>query len=352
MPADHSRPLVVDVHSHIYPTAFVEHLRRRSRPPAIATVAGLDRFQLFPGDAGVPFTEDFHDVEAKIRYMDDSGIGHSILSVGNPWLDLDGGPSSVPLARAINRDLLDLVATHPDRLSAMCLLPNDDVAAVVRCVENLAAEGRAAGVVTGTTICGLDLDHPELEPVWTCLAGARLPVLVHPRSGLASNVVRGQGQALTLALSFPFETTVAIARMLVNSVLRRHPGLQVIASHGGGALPYLYGRLARAVQVDGESDERARRLVNNRPPDGLFTDSILFSGSAFEFCLSVMGHRNVVFGTDHPFPIADAASSLSDIRVALFDQPDWLADILGNNALRLFGLQRGALINGRAAAGP
>ena len=347
MSADQPRPLLVDVHSHIYPAAFVEHLRRRPRPPAIVSREGVDRFQLFPGDAGVPFTEDFHEVGAKIRYMDDSGIGHSVLSVGNPWLDLDGGPDSVALAQTINGDLLDVVAEHPDRLSAMCLLPNHDVAAVVRCVEELAADGRAAGVVTGTTICGLDLDHPELEPVWSSLAGAGLPVLVHPRSGLASNVVRGQGQALTLALSFPFETTVAIARMLVSSVLRRHPGLHVIASHGGGALPYLYGRLTRAVQVDAESDERARRLVNGRPPDGLFVDSILFSGTALEFCLSVVGHRNVVFGTDHPFPIADAASSLSDIRAVLVDQPDRLADIMGNNAVRLFGLQRKDLVNGR-----
>jgi aminocarboxymuconate-semialdehyde decarboxylase len=338
MPVDPSAPLLVDVHSHIYPSAFSDHLRRRTTPPFIVSVEGVERFQLFPGDVGVPFTDAFHDVDAKIRYMDASGIQHSVLSVGNPWLDLDGGAASVALAGAINDDLLELVARRPDRLSAMCLLPNHDVAAVVRCVEDLAADGRASGVVTGTTICGLDLDDPALEAVWSALADAGLPVLVHPLSGLASNVVRGQGQALTLALSFPFETTVAIARMLVSSVLRRHAELRVIASHGGGALPYLYGRLARAVEVDDASDECARGLVNNRPPATLYTDSILFSGAALESCLSVVGHQNVVFGTDHPFPIADAVSSLKDIRAALTDRPDRLADVMANNAIRLFGL--------------
>jgi predicted TIM-barrel fold metal-dependent hydrolase len=308
----------------------------------------VERFQLFPGDVGVPLTEDFHSVAAKIRYMDEIGIDHSILSVGNPWLDLDSGPDSVPLAESINRELLQQVEEYPERLSAMCLLPNHDVASVVDCMNALAADGRAGGVVTGTTICGLDLDHPELEPVWSSIAGAQLPVLVHPRSGLASNVVRGQGQALTLALSFPFETTVAIARVLVSSVLRRHPDLRIIAAHGGGALPYLYGRLTRAVQVDGGADERARQIVNGRPPGGLYVDSILFSGPALEFCLSVVGHRNVVFGTDHPYPIADAPSSLSDIRTAFGDQPEKLADIMGNNAVRLFGLKQEALIARRA----
>jgi predicted TIM-barrel fold metal-dependent hydrolase len=346
MPADPSAPLLVDVHSHIYPPAFVEHLRRRGTPPFLVSVDGVERFQLFPGDVGVEFTADFHDVDAKIRYMDSSGIRHSVLSVGNPWLDLDAGEESVALAVAINDDLLELVARRPDRLSAMCLLPNHDVAGVVRCVQDLAADGRAAGVVTGTTICGLDLDDPALEPVWLALAGADMPVLVHPLSGLASNIVRGQGQALTLALSFPFETTVAIARMLVSSVLRRHPGLRVIASHGGGALPYLYGRLARAVEVDDSSDERARGLVNNRPPDTLYTDSILFSPAALESCLAVVGHRNVVFGTDHPFPIADAVSSLQDIRALLTDRPDRLADVMANNAIRLFGLEPASWADG------
>jgi predicted TIM-barrel fold metal-dependent hydrolase len=328
----------VDVHSHIYPRAFAEYLRRRTAPPFIVPVDGVERFQLFPGDVGVPFSEDFYDVDAKIRYMDANGIEHSVVSVGNPWLDLDPGLVSVALADEINSDLVDLVAQAPSRLSAMCLLPNHDVASAVRCVRNLSADGRAAGVVTGTTICGLELDRPELEPVWSALADSGLPVLVHPLSGLASDVVRGQGQALTLALSFPFETTVAIARLLVGTVLRRHPGLRVIASHGGGALPYLYGRLARAVEVDDSSDEGARGVVNGRPPDTLYTDSILFSGAALESCLSLMGHENVVFGTDHPFPIADAASSLADIRAALADRPDRLADLLANNAIRLFGL--------------
>jgi len=338
MPADPSAPMVVDVHSHIYPSAFVEHLRRRRTPPFIVSVDGVERFQLFPGDVGVEFTADFHDVDAKIRYMDRSGIWHSMLSVGNPWLDLDAGERSVELAAAINGDLLQVVARRPGRLSALCLLPNHDVAAVVRCVLDLAADGRAAGVVTGTTICGLGLDDPGLDPVWSVLADSGMPVLVHPLSGLASNVVRGQGQALTLALSFPFETTVAIARMLVSSVLRRHPGLRVIASHGGGALPYLYGRLTRAVEVDDSSDERARTLVNSRPPDTLYADSILFSPAALESCLSVVGHRNVVFGTDHPFPIADVGSSLADIRAVLTDRPDRLADVMAHNAIRLFGL--------------
>jgi predicted TIM-barrel fold metal-dependent hydrolase len=339
MAALSSSPLVVDVHSHIYPRSFADHLRRRATPPFVVAVDGVERFQLFPGDVGVPFSEDFHDITAKLRFMDEAGIGHTVLSVGNPWLDLDPGPASVPLADSINADMLELTAQAPDRLSAMCLLPNHDIASAVACIESLAADGRAAGMVTGTTICGLDLDSPELAPVWSSLADADLPLLVHPLSGLASNVVRGQGQALTLALSFPFETTVAVARLLVSSVLRRYPRLRVIASHGGGTLPYLYGRLSRAVEVDPSSDERALGIVNSRLPDTLYTDSILFSAAALASCLSVMGDENVVFGTDHPFPIADATSSLTDICSVLADQPDRLANVLGANAVRLFGLK-------------
>ena len=48
---------------------------------------------------------------------------------------------------------------------------------------------------------------------------------------------------LTASIGFTFDTSLAIARMIYDGFFDRYPKLKLIASHGGGALPYLIGRM-------------------------------------------------------------------------------------------------------------
>jgi aminocarboxymuconate-semialdehyde decarboxylase len=317
----------------------VSYLKGRDLPPYVRTVAGVERFMLFPGDRGVPMTADFVDSAAKLQFMDRVGIQHSILSVGNPWLDLDPGPQTIALAAALNREMCDLADSAEGRLSTLAILPNHDVGSALRCVEAVAAEGRSVGVITGTRVCQIELDRPELAPLWALLAEAELPVLVHPQAGLAGEATRGYGQALTLALSFPFETTTAIARMVLAGTFTRNAALKVVAAHGAGTLPYLFGRLHRAVAVDPDGSEAAQHLAAT-PPPGLYADSILFSASTLEHCVRLLGADHVLLGTDHPFPIADGIGALADIAAATVGRSGDYARIAGGNAAELFRLDR------------
>jgi aminocarboxymuconate-semialdehyde decarboxylase len=326
---------LVDVHSHIYPPSLVGHLQRAAEPPCIREVDGQARFLLFPGDRGVAFTPDFFDVDAKLAFMSDVGIAHSVLSAGNPWLDLFPGPASVPLAQQVNAELCDIVRAAPQRLSAMAVLPNDTVEAAVRTVEHTAGQPGMVAVSVGTTICGEPLDSPELDRFWRAAESAALPVFVHPRSGLIPEATRGYGQALTLALSFPVETTVAVARLVLAGTLERHPGLRVIAAHGGGALPLLAGRLGRALAAEDPAHPAATFDLTQRAP-GLYVDSILFSSRALALCIDVFGPERVLFGTDHPFPIADARQGAVDLAAAA--QGAAYECIAGRNAAALFGV--------------
>jgi predicted TIM-barrel fold metal-dependent hydrolase len=322
----------IDVHSHIYPPTFVHYLEERREPPFVREVDGVRRFMLFPGDRGVPLTDDFTSPDAKVAFMDRHGIGHSVVSLGNPWLDLDPGPASIPVARRCSEEIVALTAEHPERLSAMGVLPNAEVKDAVRRVEDLAAGGQVVGLVTGTTVCGHTLAAPDLDPLWDAVDASGLPVLVHPQAGLGAEATRGFGQAMTLALAFPFETTVALARLVLSGALHRRPNLRDVAAHGGGTLPYLLGRLGRAVEVD-PAGPTALTV-----PAGLYVDSILFSRPALAFATEVMGSERVVFGTDHPFPIADAAGGLADLA-ALAEPGSALHERVSHrNAAELFGL--------------
>lgn len=295
---------LVDVHSHIYTPSYASYLRARSQAPRVIRKGGQERFVLFEGDAGVDFGPNFTSVDAKLAFMDAHGVDRSVLSLGNPWLDVCAGDESVDqvdLANRVNAELAE-IARHPSgRLACMGVLPAVDVPSAISALQRLSSSG-LCGAVMSASFLGRNLDDPALEPLWEVAAHHSMPLFIHPQSGLDEDRLRGYGQTLTLSLSFPFETTAALARMVLSGVFQRHPGLRVIAAHGGGTLPYLLGRVERAREVD---DQEGDARVDIGWPDGLLIDSILHSGPALRMCIDLLGPERIVFGTDHPFPIAD-----------------------------------------------
>jgi aminocarboxymuconate-semialdehyde decarboxylase len=79
----------------------------------------------------------------------------------------------------------------------------------------------------------------------------------------------------------------------------------VLLVHGGGALPYVIGRLARGFT----KAPAAMRARATRPPaaflGSLFFDTIVHDVRALRYLVEVVGARSVVVGTDYPFPLQD-----------------------------------------------
>ncbi len=59
---------------------------------------------------------------------------------------------------------------------------------------------------------------------------------------------------MMLALGFTFETSIAVALLILRGTLERHPGLKLLIAHAGGTLPYLAGRLDSCVKNDISKD--------------------------------------------------------------------------------------------------
>lgn len=331
---------VVDMHSHLYPPRYLDLLRLRTRFPRVATIDGEDRFIIFPEEddpvtpKGRPIGEDFWSVEAKLRYMDATGIARSVVSLGNPWLDPFGGQESVAHAATLNEEFASLEQRTLSRVVGLGVLPNDTVDAAVAGVDQIAADPRLRGLVSGPRICGCSFDDEALEPVWESLARTGTPVLVHPSDGVALDALGGFGHTLPIALGFPFETTVALTRLVLAGVLQRHPGLTVVAAHGGGTLPFLAGRLDAAWR----SDPEARRRLQVPPSTQvalLHTDALVYHPRAVRAVVDLVGPR-VMFGTDHPFSVADPDANLTAIRTALDERAQ--DSVLSGHAISLFRL--------------
>jgi predicted TIM-barrel fold metal-dependent hydrolase len=164
------------------------------------------------------------------------------------------------------------------------------------------------GIIIGSTGRGQGLDDPEFEPIWATAARTGQFVFVHPHYGIGHSLFPDTGHALLLALGFTFETSIAIARLILRGALERHPALKLLIAHAGGTLPYLAGRLDSCVKNDISKD-----FGLPKPPSHYLRqcwyDSIAYHPPALAALTAFADPAKIMFGTDHPFfrpHVADA----------------------------------------------
>lgn len=304
--AEVAAPLI-DVHSHIYPGWYLDELRRRTKAPYVKSGEREERLIVIPETSGVPLTSAFWSIEEKLGFMDRLGIGVSLLSPGNPWLGfVDDQVLSPEWTDRINLDMATLAGSAPSRLLALGALPASSIEHCVQATEVMAERDSIKGFISGTDVCGLAFDEPQLDQLWEALDGHRCIVLVHPGAAWLSSTVDGLG--LSVGVSFPLETTIAAARLLLARVPERFPNIRFLLAHGGGSLPFLLGRLDHVW-------ERASTLPSEAARK-FYVDALVYSERTMRFVADRLGEGRVMWGSDHPFsePEAPDESMTMDVR--------------------------------------
>ena len=331
---------VVDIHSHFYPRWYLDLLKSRPVIPRVTSENGTERFVIFPeeekpGHVGRVISEDYWSLDSKLAYMDSFGIDQTILSLGNPWLDFLDEAEGLEVARQFNADFATLGEKTHGRILGMGALPGVGIENIVRVIHEIADSQNLHGVIVGSRIAGLSFDASALNPVWEAFQATGLPVLLHPHYGIALGELEGFGHAMPVAVGFPLETTVALARLVYAGVLHRYPGVRLVGSHGGGTLPFLAGRLDAGWRSDAELIDRMPT-----PPSAvfnqLFLDAVLYHPRALRAAADLVGVDHLMFGTDHPFSIADPEANIAAIREE-FSKPDAIK-VLAESAIALYGV--------------
>jgi predicted TIM-barrel fold metal-dependent hydrolase len=344
---------IVDVHSHVFLPGYLEILRRRSQVPRICGPVGRERLLVLPGEreedaggAGRMVGRHFSEAAAKLGFMDAHGIAASLVSPANPWLEFMPPEDAAHAASDLNDELAAWGAAGGGRFAALGMLPIPRPQACAAEAERLSNMSGMHGFVLAPHGFGRGLDDPALEDLWSVAVRTGQIVFIHPLRGVAADQMAGYGNVLMLALGFVFETTVALTRLILSGVLDRHPRLNILVAHAGGALPYLAARLDRCVAEEKALGDRLARRPSEYLRE-LHFDAIAFQPPSLQCLLECAGPGAVMFGSDHPFfpphVAGDDRSSwpavtdnLAAVR-ALRDS-DAQDAILRRNAARLLGL--------------
>jgi aminocarboxymuconate-semialdehyde decarboxylase len=181
--------------------------------------------------------------------------------------------------------------------------PEHAVAEICRALD----EDGLTGVALPTSAAGRPLDDPAFEPLFAECARRGAIVFMHPTTGVERPAF-GQYTMLQL-VGWPSETALCVSRLIFAGVFERHPGLKLVLAHGGGTLAMLAGRLDLAYEAPNyEANPDCRKNIS-RPPSSylkqIFFDTVVAHPAALRYLIDLVGHRQLVFGSDFPFEIGD-----------------------------------------------
>jgi len=183
-------------------------------------------------------------------------------------------------------------------------------------------------------IAGKALTDAAFANIWKEIDRRALPVLVHPSAPPGAKELGLHEFQLTAPIGFTFDTSLAVARCIYDGFLDRFPNLKLIAAHGGGALPYLIGRL----DICWDNIPAASAKTKQPPRDymqRIYVDSVVFRQDVLDMCVSVCGADHVLYGSDYPHTIGDMPGCLSRVDALPSETKN---KVRGANAQRIFRL--------------
>jgi uncharacterized protein len=292
----------LDVFNHIYPTAYFDRVMQVA--PDYKDVGKRMR--------NVPM---LIDLETRFRVMDRFEGYQQILSIATPPIEAYASPvEAVDLARIANDGMAALVARHPDRFPAfVASLPLNDPEAAVAEIERAVRDLGARGVQIFSNINGRPLDSPEYLALFDVMAQHDLPVWLHPYREPAFSDYQSETQSkfeIWWAFGWPYETSVAMARLVFAGLFDRHPSMKIITHHMGAMAPYFEGRVGPGwdqlgVRTSDQDYGEVLRRLSKRPVDYFkmfYADTALFGAYDATVCgLRFFGADHVLFASDAPF---------------------------------------------------
>jgi len=255
------------------------------------------------------------DLEKRFRVMDQFEDYVQVICLPNPPLEVLGSPDvTSKLAQIANDGMAEYVAKYPDRFPgfiASLSLSNPDAALIE--LERAIKDLKAVGVQFFSNANGAPLDLPEFEPLFAKMADFDLPIWIHPaRAANFPDYLTEKKSKYEIWWTFgwPYETSVAMSRIVFAGYFDKYPNLKIITHHLGGMIPYFEGRVGPGWDQLGSrtSDEDYTvilKQLKKRPLDYFkmfYADSAVFGSVAATKCgLEFFGADNVLFASDSPF---------------------------------------------------
>ena len=282
--------MIIDCHGH-YTTAPAAHTAWRE-----AQVAAYKA-----GTGAPPYPEISDDEiratleENQLRLLRERGADMTIFSPRASAMAPHVGDEAVATAWArANNDLIArCVGLYPDTFAGVCMLPQSpkadlagSIAELRRCVEELGFIG-----------CNLNPDpaggHFTLPPLtdrywypfYEAMVALDVPAMIHV-SGSCNPALHATGAYYIAA------DTIAFMQLIEGDLFADFPTLRFIIPHGGGAVPYHWGRYR------GLADMLKKPALDGHVMNNVYFDTCVYHQPGVNLLAEVIETKNILFGSE------------------------------------------------------
>ena len=302
----------LDLHTHYYPEGFFSMMMEETRSDFSFTYDPTGR-QIIThrGARFFGITPAMSNPKMRLEDMDRVGIDVEVISLSTPnifFADTDRQPE---VARILNDAYAELIARHPNRFKGFASIPMDSPDAALRELHRAIDELKLNGVILLSNIRGRALTSPTFRPFFEEANRMNLCIFLHPMIPVYSEPYKEY--VLGPLVGFPFDTTLAVARMCFDGMLRELPNIRWVIGHLGGAIPYLMERLDNGYRDFAE----CRANIDELPSvylKKLYYDTVTFSSYNLRLARDLVGVDHMVMGSDYPHLLGSIDRSVSSIQ--------------------------------------
>jgi 4-oxalmesaconate hydratase len=282
--------MIIDCHGH-YTVLPKGHDTWRK-----AQIEAYDKGETPPPYPDISDAEIIQTIEDnQLKLVKERGADLTIFSPRASAMAPHLGDQSVAAAWAFhcNNLIHRVTLLFPETFVGVCMLPQSpdaDLSASVeelyRCVEELGFIGCNLNPDPG----GGHFKHPPLTdeywfPIYEAMCALDVPAMIHV-SGSCNPAMHATGGYYMAA------DTIAFMQLLEGDLFSRFPKLRMIIPHGGGAVPYHWGRYRGLADMLKQPD-LATHLMNN-----VFFDTCVYHQPGINLLADVIDNKNILFGSE------------------------------------------------------
>jgi 4-oxalmesaconate hydratase len=282
--------MIIDIHGH-YTTTPPEHQQFRA-----AQIARLE-----DGSLPVPRAPDISDdairssiEDNQLRILRERGGDLMVFSPRASGMEhhVPDPATAVAWAQANNDLIARVVGLYPENFAGVCQLPqtpggslDDAVAELRRCVETL---GFVGCNLSPDPSGGFWTSAPMTDPYWfgiyEAMVDLDVPAMVHVSSSCNPNFH-------ALGAHYLNADTSVFMQFLEGDLFTRFPTLRFVIPHGGGAVPYHWGRYRGLAERMGRPDPAT--LLDN-----VSFDTCVYHQPGIDLLTRVVPDDNILFASE------------------------------------------------------
>jgi len=326
--------MIIDCHGH-YTTAPGQLGEYRDRQKA--ELAKNADHQSRKGTIDISDDELRQSVEgAQLKLQKERGTDATIFSPRASWMGHHIGNASTSQAwtEHCNDLIYRLCGLYPQNFVGAAQLPqspgapiDSSVRELERCVNELGFVGCNLNPdPTGGFFTGPELGDRYWYPLYEKLCELEVPAMIHVSGACNTPYFQTTGSYYLAA------DTIAFMQMMTSSLFKDFPTLKFIVPHGGGAVPYHWGRFR------GLADMLKLPPLHEAVLDNVFFDTCVYHQPGIDLLLAVIPVRNILFASE----MVGAVRGIDPETGYYFDDTKRYID----NASKLTDAQRAEIFSG------